>query len=161
MKVGRDARTFLRFSSCHHIKQKRTSSWNSSCNLDRRRFNITLSLAKKPRPKPEVFMASDWFHTHRLFDLVDVSLSQWLKGLNKTRIKWVLTEGWCKLCCNWLTGKVAVCHAHRVTVYSLKFPLIFWPTLLKRFSSKWQKANIFDLRIAQASKRNFAEDHDA
>ena len=37
----------------------------------------------------------------------------------------------------------------------------FWPALLKTVSSKWQKANIFDLRIAQASKRNFAEDHDA
>ena len=37
----------------------------------------------------------------------------------------------------------------------------FWPTLLKRFSCKGQKANIFDRRIAQASKGNFAEDHNA
>ena len=62
---------------------------------------------------------------------------------------------------DWETRSMSRASCDFVSLLKFPFFFFFWPTLLKRFSSKWQKADIFDLRIAQGSKRNFAEDHDA
>ena len=89
------------------------------------------------------------------FKLGGGSISGSLRYEGTSQWKWVLTEGWCKLSCNWLTGKLAVCDVHRVTLFvHWSFRFFFLANAVsKRFISKWQKVKFFVLRIAQASKR--------